>query len=163
MDNKTQIAQGRSAAMENYVDFSGEKKSWLGYEQVQKLPSADKNKYIALAVGATALQIGAGIYGVYLSRTKWGKSGFWWGALGFFTLSIPTGILLNSIQKFTIQEKLENKLAGTPNLSGEEKAIRDNKAAIAKMLASDSFGAYGADYDVDGDGQYDFLKPDFLK
>ena len=160
MDNKTHISQGRSAAMENYVDFSGEKKSWLGYEQVQKLPSADKNKYIALAVGATALQIGAGIYGAYLTRTKFGKSGFWWGATGFLALAMPVGLILNLTQKFTIQKKLENKL-GIP--SGEEKAIRDNKAAIAKMLASDSFGAYGADYDVDGDGQYDFLKPDFLK
>lgn len=139
MDNKSHIAQSRSAAMENYVDFSGDKKSWLGYEQVQKLPSADKNKYIALAVGATALQIGAGIYGVYLSRTKWGKSGFWWGALGFFALSIPSGILLNELQKFTIQKKLENKLAGKPDLTGAEQALADAKMNNSKMM-------YGYDY-----------------
>lgn len=115
MDNKTHIQEGRSAAMENYVDFSGDKKSWLGYEQVSKLPASDKNKYIALAVGAMAVQIGAGIYGVSLAHKKWGKAGFWWGALGFFTLSIPTGILLNQLQKLTIQKKLEDKLSGGNN------------------------------------------------
>lgn len=147
MDNKSHIAQSRSAAMENYVDFSGEKKSWLGYGEVQKLSSADKNKYIGLAVGATALQIGAGIYGAYLARTKYGKSGFWWGAAGFFALSIPTGLLLNGIQKVTIQKKLEGKLAGGYTLD-RERAI---EMANDRMMAS-----YGADYDVDGDGQLDF-------
>jgi hypothetical protein len=161
MDNKTHIAESRSAAMENYVDFSGEKKSWLGYEQVQKLPDSDKNKYIALAVGSTVLQIGAGIYGVYLIRNKYGKSGFWWGALGFFALSIPTGILLNGIQKVTIQKKLEDKLSGN-TLSGAERAIAMAKENNARMMASDSYGEF-SDYDKDGDGQYDFLKPDFLK
>ena len=112
MDNKTHIQESRSAAMENYVDFSGDKKSWLGYEQVSKLPASDKNKYIALAVGAMAVQIGAGIYGVSLAHKKWGKAGFWWGTLGFFALSIPTGILLNQLQKLTIQKKLEDKLSG---------------------------------------------------
>ena len=135
MDNKTHIQQGRSAAMENYVDFSGEKKSWLGYDKVSQLPSSDKNKYIGLAVGAIALQVGAGIYGVRLAHTKWGKSGFWWGALGFLTLSIPTGILLNELQKMTIQKKLENQLAGTPNLSGAEQAIADAKANNARMAS----------------------------
>jgi hypothetical protein len=129
--------------MENYVDFSGDKKSWLGYEQVSKLPASDKNKYIALAVGAMAVQIGAGIYGVSLAHKKWGKAGFWWGALGFFTLSIPTGILLNELQKMTIQKKLENKLAGKPDLSGAEQAIADAKANNAKMLQSNGYSYMG--------------------
>ena len=137
MDNKTHIAKSRSSAMENYVDFSGEKKSWLGYEQVQKLPDSDKNKYIGLAVGSTILQIGAGIYGVYLIRNKYGKSGFWWGTLGFFALSIPTGILLNGIQKVTIQKKLEDKLSGGNTLSGAERAIAMAKENNARMMASD--------------------------
>jgi hypothetical protein len=137
MDNKTHIQQGRSAAMENYVDFSGEKKSWLGYDKVSKLPDADKNKYIGLAAGAFALQIAAGIYGVRLSRTKYGKTGFWWGALGFFALSIPTGILLNTLQKVTIQGKLEDKLSGGNTLSGAERAIAMAKENNARMMASD--------------------------
>jgi hypothetical protein len=143
MDNKTHIQQGRSAAMENYVDFSGEKKSWLGYEQVQKLPDADKNKYIGLAVGAVALQIAAGVYGVHLSRTKYGKTGFWWGALGFFALSIPTGILLNTLQKVTIQGKLEDKLSGGNTLSGAERAIAMAKENNARMMASDYYDYMG--------------------
>ena len=137
MDNKTHIQEGRSAAMENYVDFSGEKKSWLGYDKVSQLPSSDKNMYIGLAVGAIALQVGAGIYGVRLAHQKWGKAGFWWGALGFLTLSIPTGVLLNELQKLTIQKKLENKLADSGLIySGAERAIADAKANNAKMLAS---------------------------
>ena len=137
MDNKTHIAKSRSSAMENYVDFSGEKKSWLGYDEVQKLPPSDKNKYVGLAAGALALQIAAGIYGVRLSQTKWGKSGFWWGALGFFALSVPTGFILNELQKMTIQKKLEDKLAERTTLSGAERAIAMAKENNARMMASD--------------------------
>ena len=137
MDNTAHLAEGRRQAMENYVDFNGEnKKSWLSYEKVSQLPSSDKNMYMSIAIGAMALQIGAGIYGVHLAHKKWGKAGFWWGALGFFVVSIPTGILLNELQKITIQKKLENQLALTPNLSGAEQAAIANAVNNAYLMSN---------------------------
>lgn len=64
MDNSTQIQEGRIAAMENYVDFSGERKSNLtGTSQLALLSSSDKKKYLIYGV--------AGLIVVYLVYKKY--------------------------------------------------------------------------------------------
>jgi hypothetical protein len=62
MDNKTHIQQGRSAAMENYVDFSGEKKSLSG-SKLNTLSKEDKTKY--LIYGASSIVVAYLLYKKY--------------------------------------------------------------------------------------------------
>lgn len=68
MDNKTHIAQGRSAAMENYVDFSGEKNP-IHYTGLispkSQLSQKDKAKYLAIGVGSLIV-----LYLVYTKLLK---------------------------------------------------------------------------------------------
>ena len=63
MDNKTHNQEGRSAAMENYVDFSGEKKSNL--TGASPLSQKDKTKYLAIGVGSLVV-----LYLVYTKLLK---------------------------------------------------------------------------------------------
>ena len=63
MDNKTHIQDGRSAAMENYVDFSGEKKSNL--TGTSPLSQIDKTKYLVIGVGSLVV-----LYLVYTKLLK---------------------------------------------------------------------------------------------
>ena len=47
-NNSQHIEEGRSAAMENYVDFNGSKKEWLNSYQKDALAKSaplDKSKY----------------------------------------------------------------------------------------------------------------------
>ena len=99
MSNSKYFQDGSKKAMENYMDFNGKslskskKTNWLGYQEVSALSPADKTKYMAILGAAGVASIGAGIYGVILSK-KYG-GGFWRG-LGYYLLfSIPTGVVLN--------------------------------------------------------------------
>jgi hypothetical protein len=110
--NKKYFQDGSKKAMENYMDFNGKslskskKTNWLGYQEVSNLSPADKTKYIAIVGAASIATIGAGIYGVVLSK-KYG-GGFWRG-LGYYLLfSIPTGVVLN-LATSSYQAKLIEK------------------------------------------------------
>jgi hypothetical protein len=57
MDNKTQIEQGRISAMENYVDFSGEKRNFSSNKRnvLGTLNTADKSRYVFYSLAAVGV------------------------------------------------------------------------------------------------------------
>ena len=113
MSNSKYFQDGSKKAMENYMDFNGKslsgkskKTNWLGYQEVSALSPADKTKYMAILGAAGVASIGAGIYGVILSK-KYG-GGFWRG-LGYYLLfSIPTGVVLNLVTSGYQAKLIEN-------------------------------------------------------
>lgn len=67
MDNSAHIQEGRTSAMENYVDFSGEKRNFSSNKRnvLGTLNTSDKTRYVFYGLAAVGV-----IYLIYKYKKK---------------------------------------------------------------------------------------------
>ena len=131
MDNKTHIAESRSSAMENYVDFNGgTKKEWLNSYQVDALSAKDKKKYefIKDASSLGALLLGVGV--AYIVKKQGGSKGKQLG-FGLGALALGYGIAYLSTKSYS------DKLGASTGVSSDANIAMNTqiRADMARLKA----------------------------
>ena len=131
MDNKTHIQQGRSAAMENYVDFNGgTKKEWLNSYQEDALSAKDKKKYETIkdASSLGALLLGVGV--AYIVKKQGGSKGKQLG-FGLATVALGYGIAYLATKSYS------DKLGASTGVSSDANTAMNAqmRADMAKLKA----------------------------
>jgi hypothetical protein len=141
MDNKTHIQDGRSAAMENYVDFSGgTKKNWLNSYQEDALSSKDKQKYDFIKSGSQAAAWLLGLGVSYIVKKQGGSKGKQLG-FGLATVAVGYGIAYLATKSYS------DKLGASTGVSSNAMEAMDAKMkSEMAVLRREALSNYNYDY-----------------
>lgn len=145
MDITQSIANGRSHAMENYVDFSGNKRNWLNTYQKDALSPSDKRKYENIAWASDlGVAFAAGIVG-YVVRKKGGSN---LKTIGFTLGTFLAGYGIAYLATKSYSDKLATKTGVSSN--SLEAMKQDSSKTLEKLrneaLASQGISNYGYAY-----------------
>ena len=146
-NNSQHIEEGRSAAMENYVDFNGNnKKEWLNSIQKESLSASDRDKYNTIVwVSNTSALLAGGLVGYYVRK----KTDSFWKAFGVGLATTLVGYGIGYLATKSYSDKLGAKtgISSDSSVATQQKMNQLRDEALKKYYPNIQnpylYGNYG--------------------